>query len=55
MAVLARATAKELTEAADGRLPAYTRLRGPEAGLVMLQGRAGGTGQPFNLGEASVA
>ncbi len=54
MAVLARATADELTVAADGRLPSFTRLRGPEIGLVMLRGRAGGTGAPFNLGEATV-
>lgn len=54
MAVLARATAEELAGAADGLLPAFTRLRGPEVGLVMLRGRAGGTGAPFNLGEATV-
>jgi len=54
MAVLARATADELATAAHGRLPPFTRLRGPEAGLVMLRGRAGGTGAPFNLGEATV-
>ncbi|MBP0618115.1 phosphonate C-P lyase system protein PhnG [Jiella mangrovi] len=29
-------------------------LRGPETGLVMVRGRAGGGGAPFNLGEASV-
>ncbi len=55
MAVLARATADELAAAAEGRLPAFIRLRGPEVGLVMLRGRAGGTGAPFNLGEATVA
>lgn len=55
MAVLARATADELSLAVDGRLPAFTRLRGPEVGLIMLRGRAGGTGAPFNLGEATVA
>ncbi len=55
MAVLARATADELALAVDGRLPAFTRLRGPEVGLIMLRGRAGGTGAPFNLGEATVA
>lgn len=54
MAVLARATANELAVAAHGRLPPFTRLRGPESGLVMLRGRAGGTGAPFNLGEATV-
>ena len=29
-------------------------LRGPENGLVMVRGRAGGGGAPFNLGEVSV-
>lgn len=29
-------------------------VRGPETGLVMLRGRIGGGGGPFNLGEASV-
>lgn len=29
-------------------------LREPEAGLVMLRGRQGGTGDRFNLGEATV-
>jgi alpha-D-ribose 1-methylphosphonate 5-triphosphate synthase subunit PhnG len=55
MAVLARAPATELERLSDGLLPPYTRLRGPEVGLVMLQGRAGGAGQPFNAGEATVA
>ena len=40
-------------QAFGGAVPA-TRLRGPEAGLVMLRGRIGGGGAPFNLGEASV-
>lgn len=30
-------------------------LRRPEAGLVMVRGRMGGDGRPFNLGEASVS
>ena len=34
---------------------AVVELRAPEIGLVMLRGRIGGTGAPFNLGEASVA
>ncbi len=55
MSVLARATAADLERASAGLLPGWTRLRGPEVGLVMLQGRAGGTGAPFNLGEATVA
>lgn len=35
-------------------LPAHARLRGPETGLVMLRGRQGGDGAPFNLGEMTV-
>ncbi len=56
MAVLARATtAKILNGLADcPDLPDHIRLRGPETGLVMLRGRAGGAGQRFNLGEATV-
>ncbi|HBS50747.1 MAG TPA: phosphonate C-P lyase system protein PhnG [Rhodobacteraceae bacterium] len=34
--------------------PAFTWLRAPETGAVMLRGRAGGTGAPFNLGEMTV-
>lgn len=29
-------------------------LRAPEIGTIMVQGRTGGTGAPFNLGEMSV-
>jgi len=50
MAVLARAKADELDERL-GALPPYRVLRGPEAGLVMVRGRTGGGGAPFNLGE----
>jgi len=56
MAVLARASAAEI----EPRLPAlrplppHRRLRGPETGLVMVRGRAGGDGAPFNLGEMTV-
>ncbi len=32
----------------------YTFLRAPEAGGVMVRGRAGATGAPFNLGEMTV-
>lgn len=35
-------------------LPAHRRLRGPETGLVMLRGRAGGDGAAFNLSEMTV-
>ena len=34
--------------------PAARAVRGPEVGLVMVRGRAGGGGRPFHLGEASV-
>ena len=37
-----------------GELPAIEELRAPQAGLVMLRGRIGGNGQPFNLGETIV-
>src|SRR6185437_3347447 len=50
MAVLARADA-EAVQARLGDVPRYTVLRGPEAGLVMVRGRTGGGGAPFNLGE----
>ena len=37
-----------------GPLPQYQLLRSPETGMIMLRGRAGGTGRRFNLGEATV-
>lgn len=56
MGLLARAEAAHLAELwADlGAEPAFTWLRRPETGTVMLRGRAGGTGAPFNLGEMTV-
>ena len=42
-----------LLDAATGR-PSFQWLRAPEVGSVMVQGRAGGTGAPFNLGEMTV-
>jgi alpha-D-ribose 1-methylphosphonate 5-triphosphate synthase subunit PhnG len=53
MAVLARADA-EAVQARLGDVPRYKVLRGPEAGLVMVRGRTGGGGAPFNLGEMTV-
>jgi alpha-D-ribose 1-methylphosphonate 5-triphosphate synthase subunit PhnG len=35
--------------------PAHTVLRAPEIGGVMVRGRAGAVGAPFNLGEMTVA
>ncbi|MBV9251999.1 MAG: phosphonate C-P lyase system protein PhnG [Acetobacteraceae bacterium] len=57
MAVLARAKADEIAAllAGAGALPAYDRIRGPESGLVMVRGRSGGSGAPFNLGEMTVS
>ena len=44
-----------MSSLSKGLLPGHARLRGPEVGLVMVRGRAGGTGAAFNLGEATVA
>jgi alpha-D-ribose 1-methylphosphonate 5-triphosphate synthase subunit PhnG len=56
IAVLARAGAEEIVACLREcpPLPAYRRLRGPEAGLVMVRGRQGGGGSAFNLGEMTV-
>ena len=35
-------------------LPDHALLRAPEVGAVMVRGRAGATGAPFNLGEMTV-
>ena len=37
-----------------GKLPEYSFLRVPETGLTMVRGRAGGTGEVFNLGEMTI-
>ncbi len=55
LAVLARAGRPELEAAADRLDTAGAQpVRAPEAGMVMLRGRVAGTGDAFNLGEASV-
>lgn len=56
MAVLARSNSTHLGNAwkALTPQPSYSLLRRPETGLVMLRARMGGTGDQFNLGEASV-
>lgn len=56
MSVLARASAAEIEArlATLPPLPSHARLRGPETGLVMVRGRQGGDGAPFNLGEMTV-
>ena len=56
MAVLAQAPVDEIAAAlvALGPTPAHEEVRPAEAGLVMVRGRMGGDGAPFNLGEATV-
>lgn len=36
-------------------VPQVQVIRGPETGLIMLRGRTGGGGAPFNMGEATVS
>lgn len=56
MSVMAKADWTDLKSAWDhcGHQPAFSLLRKPETGLVMVEGRMGGTGAPFNLGEMTV-
>jgi alpha-D-ribose 1-methylphosphonate 5-triphosphate synthase subunit PhnG len=56
MGLLARASASELEEPLARRWADHGArdLKPAETGLVMLRGRAGGDGAPFNLGEATV-
>lgn len=55
MSLLARARKERLDALLPGdRLPSFAYLRKPETGLVMLRGRQGGTGSPFNIGEATL-
>jgi len=55
--VLADGTAAEIERLLAGvaPLPAYQEIRTAESGLVMVRGRIGGDGAPFNLGEATVS
>src|ERR1700690_3602 len=56
MTVLAHAGAAQIARHLDAMaLPPYENLREPENGLVMVRGRIGGDGAPFNLGEATVS
>src|SRR5258708_8528662 len=56
MTVLAHSDATEIAGRLDAvALPAHEDLREPENGLVMVRGRIGGDGTPFNLGEATVS
>ncbi|MCC0177094.1 phosphonate C-P lyase system protein PhnG [Waterburya agarophytonicola K14] len=56
MAILAKSSPVDLEQQVQtlGKLPKYTFLRQSEIGLAMVRGRAGGTGEAFNLGEMTV-
>ena len=56
MSLLAKASPARLEQLANGVAdwPAFDWLRTPEVGGVMVRGRMGGTGAPFNLGEMTV-
>lgn len=56
MGVLAKADPAALAALWEkaGLAPAFDLLRAPEIGTVMVRGRTGATGAPFNLGEMTV-
>jgi alpha-D-ribose 1-methylphosphonate 5-triphosphate synthase subunit PhnG len=55
MGILARAPLGMLERwHAGANPPGHRWLRRPETGLVMVRGRAGGSGEQFNLGEMTV-
>lgn len=56
MAVLAQAEASDIARGLKivGGEVSFTDARPAEIGLVMLRGRIGGGGAPFNIGEATV-
>ena len=56
MAVLAHSAAADIAARLGTiALPAHEDLREAESGLVMVRGRIGGDGAPFNVGEATVS
>jgi len=54
MGLLARAPLAKLDAYWPDPAPVFTWLRQPEAGTMMVQGRAGAVGTAFNLGEVTV-
>lgn len=56
MRTLANAAATEIAELIESLepLPSHSEVRAPQVGLVMIRGRIGGEGVPFNAGEATV-
>src|SRR5215467_8530109 len=57
MALLAASSATAIANHLDaiGPLPPHEDLRSGENGMVMVRGRIGGDGAPFNFGEATVS
>jgi alpha-D-ribose 1-methylphosphonate 5-triphosphate synthase subunit PhnG len=56
MAVLASSTAADIAARVQTiALPDHEDLREGENGIVMVRGRIGGDGAPFNLGEATLS
>ena len=56
MAVLAHVSTTEIAGQLElMALPPHENLREAENGLVMVRGRIGGDGAPFNVGEATVS
>jgi alpha-D-ribose 1-methylphosphonate 5-triphosphate synthase subunit PhnG len=56
MAVLAHSDATAIAgHLGTIALPVHENLREPENGIVMVRGRIGGDGAPFNFGEATVS
>jgi alpha-D-ribose 1-methylphosphonate 5-triphosphate synthase subunit PhnG len=56
MTVLANSDAADIARHLETiALPVHENLREPENGLVMVRGRIGGDGAPFNVGEATVS
>ncbi len=56
LAVLAQADTADIAHGLSkaGNNVDFIELRAPEIGLVMLRGRIGGDGAPFNVGETTV-
>ena len=54
MAILARASQAEIADLLGPEVPRHDVLKAPETGTVMIEGRAGGAGRRFNLGEATM-
>jgi alpha-D-ribose 1-methylphosphonate 5-triphosphate synthase subunit PhnG len=58
LSILSHADPQQLSRLYDEtwwNKPEVSPIRGPETGLIMLRGRTGGGGAPFNMGEATVS